>query len=574
MFKYLHYIIILLLFINCTKSKNEISNTKEKWVAIHLLDYTNDKKLVNLGKQLPELAKKGLNTIFLEVDYHFDFKSHPELKSKNEYITKKAAQQFKKICDKYNIRLIPQFQSLGHQSWAGTTYELLTVYPELDLTPGAYKNNEGIYCREWDPYNPKVNIIVFPLIDEIIEAFDADGLHIGMDEVFLIGSPFAKSTKDKDPATVFAKVVNDFHNYFSKQKNIDLFIWGDRLIDGKTHKYGEWESSLNGTAPAIDLIPKDIIICDWHYEPRANYSSIPMFIEKGFKVLPSSWRKNIATEKLINYSYQINNSKMLGHLFTTWSYLDTITNYKPFNYGLEVIKNGKFYDVNYNFTYDKEEKNAKISLSSTNKSLDIRYTKDGSSPTIKSNIYSSPIKINTSNLIKAKTFLDTVSMGVTTSQKYVIHKGLESKVELKTPYTEKFEVFSKEMALIDGELGSNGFSDGKWLGFDATDADIKVQLRNKTAINTIKIRAFNDHSNWIYAPQSVTLLTSTNGLDFTKNETKQIPLSKETIQEIAFNISASNIKSIQIICENKLIPKTSKDKGNKTWIFIDEIILD
>jgi len=58
-------------------------------------------------------------------------------------------------------------------------------------------------------------------------------------------------------------------------------MWGDRLIDGKKYDFGEWEASTNGTAAAIDLIPKDIIVCPWHYELRSDYPSIPMFIEKG-----------------------------------------------------------------------------------------------------------------------------------------------------------------------------------------------------------------------------------------------------------------------------------------------------
>jgi hypothetical protein len=52
-------------------------------------------------------------------------------------------------------------------------------------------------------------------------------------------------------------------------------MWGDRLIDGKKYDFGEWEASTNGTAAAIDLIPKDIIVCPWHYELRDNYPSIP-----------------------------------------------------------------------------------------------------------------------------------------------------------------------------------------------------------------------------------------------------------------------------------------------------------
>jgi len=63
------------------------------------------------------------------------------------------------------------------------------------------------------------------------------------------------------------------------------------LIDASKYSYGKWEASANDTSRAIDMISKDIIICDWHYELRQEYESVPMFLEKGFRVWPASWRK-------------------------------------------------------------------------------------------------------------------------------------------------------------------------------------------------------------------------------------------------------------------------------------------
>ena len=60
------------------------------------------------------------------------------------------AATFAALCRKFEIRLIPEFQSVGHQSWKSETFPLLTVYPKFDLTPGPFPNNEEIYCREWD----------------------------------------------------------------------------------------------------------------------------------------------------------------------------------------------------------------------------------------------------------------------------------------------------------------------------------------------------------------------------------------------------------------------------------------
>lgn len=343
------------------------TSQKLDWRAVHLLHYNSDSDLKELGTYIPKLAEMGINKIILEVDYHFTFESHPELRQTDSTITKDGAKNFTQICKKNGIEIIPQFQCLGHQSWAEDTWKLLEVYPELDLTPNEFPNNEGLYCREWDVNNPRVYEIVFPLMDEIIDAFDAKAMHVGLDEVFLLGSDKSPSTKGQDPALLYAKAVNDIYNHLVKEKGVEMLMWGDRLIDANKINYGEWESSANGTAPAIDMIPKDIIICDWHYESFETYKSvnpdefktklkgdknkyellksdeflsIPMFLDKGFRVLPTSWREVKNMENLLYYSLLQNNDKMLGHLFTLWSSNkgEKLINYPPMVEGLKMGK--------------------------------------------------------------------------------------------------------------------------------------------------------------------------------------------------------------------------------------------
>lgn len=333
-------LIFIMLVSSCSSLKQTVGpQGTEKWRALHVLNFNDDTALDSLGMVIPTLASRGINVIFLEVDYSFDYKSHPELRRGKDFITKVGASKISQICRDNNIKLIIQFQSFGHQSWAKETFPLLTQYPHLDLTQGAYPNNENIYCREWDPTNPQVYEIVYALLDELIDAFETDGIHVGMDEVFLISDSNAVSTRDKNPAEVYAKVVNDMYDHIVKKRGLEMYMWGDRLIDANKYPYGIWEASANGTAPAIDMIPKDIIICDWHYELMDEYPSIPMFLEKGFRVLPTGWRNVDATKSLINYARKHDNPKMLGHLFSIWSGgLKRIMEFEAMKEGLKVLQ--------------------------------------------------------------------------------------------------------------------------------------------------------------------------------------------------------------------------------------------
>lgn len=286
------------------------------WLGVHVL-ITSQDKTPELTEAVGPMAKLGINAVVAEINYGYEYESHPELRAANpgskEQIAKLVAE-----CRKHHVRLIPQFQCLGHQSWRGNTFPLLLKYPQFDETLGQHPENEGIYCRSWCPLHPEVNPIVFSLMDELIAAFETDALHVGMDEVFLVGEDACPRCRGKEKAELFAKAVNDYHKHLVGDKKVEMLMWGDRLIDASEIPYGKWEASANGTAAAIDRIPKDIIICDWHYEPRDAYESIPMFLEKGFRVWPASWRKPEGVKAFVEYSLTLKNPRMLGHLNTTW----------------------------------------------------------------------------------------------------------------------------------------------------------------------------------------------------------------------------------------------------------------
>ena len=128
--------------------------------------------------------------------------------------------------------------------------------------------------------------VVLPLVDEICDAFESDAFHAGMDEVFYIGEAKCPRCGGKDKAELFANEVKLIREHL-KAKGRRLWIWGDRLLDGKTTGMGEWEASANGTDRAIDLIPRDVFICDWHYE-RADLSPV-YFAMKGLNVVSCPW---------------------------------------------------------------------------------------------------------------------------------------------------------------------------------------------------------------------------------------------------------------------------------------------
>lgn len=241
-----------------------------------------------------ELAPAHFNLLILRVDWNYDYQSHPELKDPNP-LTRADVKKIVAACKKHNIRIAPQINLLGHQSWAETTYALLREYPQFDETPHVdtknytgWPNPDGLYCKSYCPLHPDVHKIVFALVDELMDVFEAELFHAGMDEVFYLGDDKCPRCSGHDKAELYAGEVSKIQNHLALSGR-RLMIWGDRLIDGKTTGIGAWEASMNNTARAIDLIPKEVFICDWHYE-RADQTAV-YFAMKGFDIATCPWRK-------------------------------------------------------------------------------------------------------------------------------------------------------------------------------------------------------------------------------------------------------------------------------------------
>ncbi len=232
------------------------------------------------------LPKAGVNVLVMEFDYRYQFKSHPEVIDADA-LSEDQVKQIVAACHDAGVRLIPLINSLGHQSWAAQTFGLLRAHPEFDETPGKYPGNQGIYCRSYCPLAPGMHNVLFDLIDELAAACQADAVHVGMDEVFLLGEDDCPRCRGKNKSELFAQEVRALHDHLAATHR-EMWMWGDRFLDGELTGLGKWEASENGTAPAISLVPKDIVICDWHYDsavPTAAYFAI-----QGFRVVSAPWQ--------------------------------------------------------------------------------------------------------------------------------------------------------------------------------------------------------------------------------------------------------------------------------------------
>ncbi|MBC7288994.1 MAG: family 20 glycosylhydrolase, partial [Armatimonadetes bacterium] len=172
-----------------------------------------------------------------------------------------TAEEFVELC-KYarprHVMIVPQFEAFGHQSHI--------------LTKERYK-----HMAETDGWSfaPAVED-TYKLLDDLIGQMDkAFPFHpyfgIGCDEVYDMGKGKSKELMDKlgGPGHLFAYHITRVNEILHKYGRRGM-MWGDMMLHHPE---------------TMQLIPKDVIILDWHYGAAAHYPSVKRFREAGFDVV-------------------------------------------------------------------------------------------------------------------------------------------------------------------------------------------------------------------------------------------------------------------------------------------------
>lgn len=194
------------------------------------------------------------------------------------------------------------------------------------LVPGAYPELMYNY-KTYDPRKKEVYDLVFPYIDEVIALIRPEAINIGHDEVYGVNDKH-KGKVDALPAPLFKLSILKLHAYL-KSKNVKTWIAGDMLLTPSEFT-GMHPGSLNGTPEYAAIrkdLPKDIMICDWHYRNEGlagdnpQFQSMKAFIDEGFDVMGVTFKDKAMTKAFAKYAYELKSPKVIGMSGSTWSFI-------------------------------------------------------------------------------------------------------------------------------------------------------------------------------------------------------------------------------------------------------------
>lgn len=526
------------------------------------------------------------------------------------YYTQEEVKEIVEYAKSKYITIVPEIEMPGHALAA------ITAYPELSCTGGPHKVAgtwgvfDDVFCTTDETFEFLQNVL-----SEVITMFPySPYIHIGGDE--------CPKTRWKECPKCQNRIKEEG---LKDEKELQTYFINRiaRFIESKGRHVIGWDEVLEGG------IPQGVIIMSWrgedgaiqavnqnHYaimtpngnmyldyyqgvpesEPVAiggflplsrvyEYDPIPKAIpeQKAHYILGlqgNLWTEYIATPEHAEYMLfpraaavaeigwspkeHKNYQDFLNRLTVHFSRLDQLNvNYSKSHYAIKAATQ-----------WSEKDKKTQIELTSECKDCEIRYTLNGSTPTMKSDMYVNPVLISKNIEIKAQAFRNGVPFSPVYCEKLIMHKatGKPYRMENVNPSYSGGHPY----ALTDGIVAkSNAWN--RWVGTLGKDMYVQIDLLEPMAIRKVSMQFYNAPDSWIYGPTEVEFYSSENGEIWTKIDHKTWNPEEYKIKGIKDVLFQKKITTryIRIVAKSiGKIPQGAQGEGNDAHLFCNEIVVD
>jgi hypothetical protein len=326
-----------------------LEKTEKKLYSVEVIDWPDMKirgisddisrgqvsNLDNFKKIISHIARYKMNTYMLYMEDMLEFEKYPTIGKNRGALTKSEVKEILDFVKKNFVEVIPIFQTLGHYENILSQEEFLK-YAEF---PGAASLNVSY---------DSTYLFLEDLLKEVFALFPSEYFHMGADESWDVG--LGESKKLVEETNIAIVHANHYKKVYEicKKYNKKVMMYGDILLD---------------QPEILSLIPKDIVIIDWHYSADNYYPSTKIIKDAGFNYLvsPSVWNflstfpANI--NSLPNIKYLIESgleNESMGMINSNWG-----------DYGAETFK--EFVLYNYAWSAQCSWDYAQSDLSKFNK---------------------------------------------------------------------------------------------------------------------------------------------------------------------------------------------------------------
>lgn len=505
-----------------------------------------------------------------------------------------------------HITVVPEIEMPGHAVAA------LAAYPQYSCTGGPFEVGK-IWGVLDDVFCPKDETFTFleNILSEVIDLFPSKYIHIGGDECPKVRWKACPKCQQR-MKTENLKDEHELQSYFIQRiekfvnaKGRKIIGWDEILEGGLAPNAAvmSWRGTEGGIAAAkekhyVVMSPGSHCYFD-HYqgepknEPIAFGGYTPVEKVYSFNPTPKElsadeaqyilgaqanlWSEYIETPSHVEYMIF---PRMLALSEVVWG---TSNPDKFPDFQNRMIQHFAIFDkkgINYSKSIYQITTKVKPSISgngilfelkSANNSNGIRYTTDGSNPSLSSTLYTNPIEITKGQTLKAALFENDTQKSAIIEQRFYWSNAVGKKITLVHPPHEKYNT-GGALTLVDGIIGNRSKFGRDWLGFSGKDLNATIDLGKPETINKVTISVLESQGSWIYFPKNIEVLLSSDGQNFESVAQLNSSQIKEVKGEVVLEVASKKAQYVKVIATNLgKIPGGNPGAGSEAWLFVDEI---
>ncbi|MFT6042467.1 MAG: hexosaminidase, partial [Gammaproteobacteria bacterium] len=513
------------------------------------------------------------------------------------------------------VTVVPEIDVPGHSRAA------IAAYPELSCdgvvrgvaTGGIMEENALCPGRE----------AAFAFVEEVLVSvmglFPSEYIHIGGDECNKSAWKSCLHCQERMTEECLED-VDQLQSYFIRRVETIInshgrkMIGWDEILEGGLAPNAvvmSWRGEAGGIAAAkaghdVIMTPSEYCYLDLKQglpetEPELGYSELLLSTAYSYEPLPAElnpeqaehilgiqgnlWGESIQGEKEANYMlfprlYAISEVAWSDPAKKDWrgfmSRLDPLLARLQFQ-GIGYAPS--LYQVALSIDVDTDNAQIMLALGTEHGGVEMRYTTDGTDPSIAASVYEVPLLLTESTLVKAAAFRDGRRLGRVTMKQLDLHKAMGKSIDSASVYSSKYNGDGRgHAALIDGNTGSASHSDKRWVGFEASSMEATLDLGELTDIEAVALGCLEEQNSWIFFPRTLEILGSKDGVEFHSlgvvRADKARPSSGAHRMELALDTPDAQVRFLRIKAESILTcPDWHKGAGGAAWIFLDEIIV-
>ena len=567
-------------------------------------------------KKYPKLTEVGAWRVDRE---HLPWDSRPAMKEGEKatyggFYTQEDIKEVVAYAQERFITIVPEIEMPGH------TTSSLAAYPEYSCTGGPFNVVPGglwpitdIYCAGKDDTFQFIEDI----LTEVMALFPSEYIHIGGDEANKAEWEKCK----KCQARIKAEGLKDEHelqSYFIKRiekflmANNRILIGWDEILEGGLAPNAtvmSWRGFNGGIEAAnsghnVVMTPTSHCYLDYYQgpvdtEPVAFNASLPLKRVYKFNPVPAEldadkarfilggqgnlWTEHVANKAHMQYMAFPRMAAMAEVLWTKedkrdWiDFSQRIGQYRATYDAMGINYARSMYTVQFESVFNEESKSIALDLYTEVPNVDIYYTLDGSEPTQSSHKYEGAINIDESVSVTAAAFINSKKAGNNSRVNFNLHKATAKALSYKNPPHKKY-LGRSEITLVNSLRGSRNFGDGNWQGFEGEDLELTIDLEKQEPLSKVTVGCLHQTGSWIFLPKGIKVYTSEDGNKFVPagSTTNNVPLQSEAqVVDFSVDLSDTTARYIKVLVSNQgKVPQWHSAGGGKSWLFVDEIIVE